>query len=42
MNMDDKEKCLRCDRPGRYWDFSDGILVSLCEKHVSVLSEASS
>ena len=38
--MKSYEKCLKCSEPGNYWEFNDGILISLCERHARV--EASS
>lgn len=34
--MNTSEKCLRCNQPGDYWDWENGILISVCKKHIVV------
>ena len=38
--MNDKETCSVCNNPGEYWEWRNGILLSICRKHLKV--EASS
>lgn len=34
--MDNNEKCSRCNNPGEYWDWDNGMLISLCRQHIRV------
>lgn len=34
------ELCHLCQHPGEYWDWQNGVLVSVCKRHIAV--EASS
>ena len=36
MNEKKLEECHICQSPGDYWDWSNGFLVSVCKKHISM------
>lgn len=34
--MNNNEKCVECDNPGEYWDWDNGMLISICKVHMRV------